>query len=42
MSAEMATSGLLKIIIFGKKTDDVIIFVKASQTKFYHVIQIIM
>ena len=33
MSEKMATSGLLKIIIFGKKTDDVIIFVNGVTNK---------
>ena len=33
ISEKMATSGLLKVIIFGKKTDDVIIFVNGVTNK---------
>ena len=42
MSAKMARSGFLKITVFWNNAYDVIISVKASSTKFYHVIQILL
>ena len=42
MSAKMARSGFLKITVFWNNAYDVIISVKTSSTKFYHVIQILL
>ena len=42
MPAEMATLGLLKIMVFWNKDYDVIISVQTSPTKFYYVTQIIL
>ena len=42
ISAKMATPDLLKITVFWSKGYDLIIPVKTSPTKFYHVIQIIL
>ena len=42
MTAKMATSDLLKIMVFGNKGYDVIIPLVMSTAKFNHVIQIVL